>query len=372
LKDKNKTSRFRSNETENIRIIKNDFILTVDEFSYVPLREIASFFYNMDLIKIMLKLCRLTLAEITLSPYASWNQSGVTVAGASNGAAGSSISLLNMSAGISITYNDVLYISDSNNNRVVVLNLDSITNISIIGSGPGNDTNQFNTPYDLFVTNTSLYVIDYNNHRVQKTSLDGSNPSTVPGLTGLNWPFYLYVDNNDNIYLSDTGNHRVLLFLSNSANFTMVAGTGVMGNNSNQLNFPFGLFVNQNGTIYIADCYNHRIMKWLAGASAGSIAAGDGTGGPSSTQLSSPSQIIVDKNEYMYITEYGNARVTRWAPNSSFGTCIAACIGASGINSNQLNSPVSLTFDNHGSLYVSDAGNNRVQKYQIFQYSSKY
>ncbi len=88
------------------------------------------------------------------------------------------------------------------NNRIVVVNLNSTTNISIIGSGPGNDTNQFNELHDIFVTNTSLYVLDYLNYRVQKTSLNGSNPSTVLGFSGLASPFYFYVDNNDNIYLS--------------------------------------------------------------------------------------------------------------------------------------------------------------------------
>jgi sugar lactone lactonase YvrE len=312
------------------------------------------------------------LAEITLSPYASWNQTGITVVGASNGAAGSSISQLNGSNGMSITNNDVLYISDAGNNRVVMVNLNFITNVSIIGSGPGSGLNQFNDPIDVFVTNTSLYVIDANNYRLQETSLDGSNPSMVLNISALNTPYYVYVVNDDNIYLSDTFNNRVVLFLSNSTNFTVVAGTGGMGTNINQLYLPYGIFVDQNGTIYIADCFNNRIMKWLAGASVGSLAAGDGTSGSSSTQLSYPTQIIVDTNEYMYISEFGNSRITRWAPNSSFGVCIAACTGTYGISSTQLSGPFSLAFDSHGSLYVCDTLNNRTQKYQIFQYNSKY
>jgi sugar lactone lactonase YvrE len=251
------------------------------------------------------------------------------------------------------------------------VNLNSISNISIIGSGPGSSPNQFNDPLDLFATNTSLYVIDSNNYRLQETSLDGSNPSTVLNLTGFNSPYYLYVDNDDNIYLSDTGNNRAVLFLSNSTNFAVVAGIGVAGNNNNQLNLPCGIFVDQNGTIYIADNNNNRIMKWLAGASVGSLAAGNGTSGSSFTQLSYPTQIIVDANEYMYISEYGNSRITRWAPSSSFGVCIAACTGTLGISLTQLNGPFSLAFDSHGSLYVSDTSNNRMQKYQIIQYQSK-
>jgi sugar lactone lactonase YvrE len=271
-----------------------------------------------------------------------------------------------------ISNNDVLYISDRDNNRIVVVDLNSTNSIYIIGSGPGSGSSQFNNTLDLFVTNTSLYVLDYGNDRVQQTSLNGSNPCTVLNFSGLASPYYLYVTDNDNIYLSDTSNNRVLLFPSNSTNFTMVAGTGVAGSNNTQLNQPNGIFVNQNGTIYIADCGNNRIMKWYSGATSGIMVAGNGTAGSSSTQLSHPTQIIVDTNDYMYISEVGNAHITRWPPNSNYGECIAACNGTSGTASTQLNGPQSLAFDSDGSLYVSDSLNNRIQKFQILSYSSKY
>jgi len=312
------------------------------------------------------------LAQITLSPQASWNQNAVTVTGLSNGTAGSSISQLNAPWGIRISNNDVLYISDYYNNRIVVVDLNSPNNISIIGSGPGSNLNQLSYPLDVFVTNTSLYVLDHGNNRVQETSLNGSNPSTVLGYGGSVGPWYFYVDNDDNIYLSDFNNNRVLLFPSNSTNFTIVAGTGVPGSNNNQLNNPCGIFVNQNGTIYIADHLNHRIMKWYSGATSGIMVAGNGTSGMSSTQLSQPTQIIVDINNYIYISENGNSRITRWPPNSNYGECIAACTGTTGTASTQLWAPHSLAFDSNGSLYVGDLINNRIQKFQILSYNSKY
>ena len=266
-----------------------------------------------------------------------------------------------------------MFISDTYNDRIVVVQLDSTSNVSVIGSGPGSNLSQFNLPFDLFVINTSLYVIDSVNCRVQKMSLNGSDPSTVPGFSGLNGSYYLYVDINGNIYLSDTMNHRVLLLPSNSANTTrVVAGTGVVGASTNQLNQPYGVFVTHVGTIYIADYWNYRIMKWFAGASVGILVAGDGTGGVGSTQLGHPTQVILDTNEYMYISEGGNSRITRWAPNSAFGVCVTACTGAAGTGSTQLNTPSSFTFDSYGSLYVTDTNNNRVQKFQLFQYNSKY
>ena len=324
------------------------------------MREITFFFYDT------------TSAEINLSPQASWYQNGITVTGASNGTFGSSISQLNLPYDVTITNDDVLYITDMNNHRVVVVHPYSTNNISVIGSGMGSNASQFNLPTSLFFMNTSLYILDHGNHRVQKTSLDGSNPSTILGLIGFNNPYYLYVDNGDNIYLSDAGNHSVLLFRANSTTPVRIAGNGTGGSSNNQLNSPYGLFVNRNGTVYIADCYNHRVMKWTSGASAGVLLAGNGTYGVSSTQLSLPTQVIVDTNEYLYISEYGNSRITRWAANSNFGVCIAACSGTLGTASTQLNRPVSLAFDKYGSLYVSDTSNNRVQKFQIFPYNSEY
>ncbi len=255
---------------------------------------------------------------------------------------------------------------------MVVVHLDSTTETFAIGSGPGSNSNQFHDPYGVFVTNTSLYVADTYNYRVRKLSLDGSNPITVFSSSELNWPYYLYVDHNDNIYFSDTYSHRVLLFHAKSKNFSMVAGTGVNGSNNNQLDRPYGIFVNQAGTIYIADCSNHRIMKWLSGASSGIIVAGNGTFGASSTQLNTPAQVVLDENEYMYISEIGNSRITRWAPNSTFGVCIAGCTGTWGTASTQLNGPHSLAFDSNGSLYVNDHYNHRVQKFQILNYHSEY
>jgi hypothetical protein len=255
---------------------------------------------------------------------------------------------------------------------VVVVHLDSTTDNFAIGSGPGSNSSQFYYPRDVFLTNTSLYVGDTSNHRVQKLSLDGSNPITVFNLSQFNWVYYLYVDHNDNIYFSDTHSHMVLLFHANWKNFSLVAGTGVQGSNNNQLNTPYGIFVNHVGTIYIADCYNHRIMKWFSGALSGIIVAGNGTIGASLTQLNTPTQVIVDENEYMYISDGGNSRITRWAPNATFGVCIAGCTGTPGTASTQLIGPHSFAFDRNGSLYVSDHHNHRVQKFRILNYHSEY
>ena len=128
-------------------------------------------------------LWRWILADIDLSPNASWDQFGVTVAGWSNGTNVLSLTQLSHSFGISITDTDDLYISDTNNHRIVVVDLTFLANITVIGSGPGTAINGFNQLYDLFIKNTSLYVTDTQNRRVQMMSLDGLNQSTVAVLS---------------------------------------------------------------------------------------------------------------------------------------------------------------------------------------------
>ena len=307
--------------------------------------------------------------DVQLSPYQLWNQNGITIAGWANGTHGSSSSQLHRPLDISITINDILYISDINNHRIVVVDLNHDNNQFIIGPIiPGSIPSQINEPHGLATTNTSLYVIDLGNRRVQQLSLDGTNATTVPALSGLNYPYYLYVDDDSNIYLSDTYNHRVLLFSLNATNGTIVAGTGIDGSRDDQLHSPYGVFVTRAKTIYIADASNNRIMKWLPGANSGIRVAGDATVGYRSTQLPFPTQILVDANEYMYISDGGNGRIIRWAPNSTFGVCIIACFQSSGTASTQLNSPHSLAFDSNGSLYVCDYGNHRVQKFSVLNY----
>jgi hypothetical protein len=313
-----------------------------------------------------------SLAKVNLSPQAAWDQTGVTIIGSADGTSGLLLSQLNLPIGISMSRNDVLYISDKDNHRIVVVHLNSTTENVAIGSGLDPGLDQLERPVDVFVTSSSLYISDSGNYRVLKASLDGSNAITVATLDKLGEPRYLYVDNNANIYVSGYSRHNVLFFRSNATNFTIVAGTGVAGSNDDQLDTPYGVFVNDVGTIYIADCYNHRIMKWSSGASSGVRVAGDGTPGNSSTQVYTPTHIIVDENEYMYISESFNGRITRWAPNANFGLCIVACSGISGTASTQLSSPHSLAFDSNGSLYVSDYDNDRIQKFQILNYRGEY
>ena len=174
--------------------------------------------------------------------------------------------------------NTTLYIADYSNNRVVVIQPGSTTATFILGSGAGAISSQFNQPSDVFVTSTSVYVLDTNNYRVQRWSRNGVNGTTVAGITGsagtaasnntFGVSYGIYVDKYGFLYVSDQATHRVLRFPPGSTSgtsATVVAGTGVAGAGPSQLNAPYKAFVDDDLTMYIADTSqpsNPEMVVW--------------------------------------------------------------------------------------------------------------
>ena len=144
----------------------------------------------------------------------------------------------------------------------------------------------------------------------------------MPGsaLNQLNTPWNIYVDESDNdaLYVADHNNHRVMKWLPNATNGTVVAGGNNVGSLYTQLNSPQAVFVDSFGTVYVADYGNHRIMKWLKNANNGTLLAGiSNSPGTTATKLNNPSGIYFDKNGDMYVSEYSNDRVQRFTINNT-------------------------------------------------------
>ena len=309
-----------------------------------------------------------------------WTPDADTVAG--TGLPGNtSLSLWN-NAGIRIVDNNTLYIADFYNHRVVVIQPGSTNAIAIIGSY-GNASHQLNRPTDVFVTSTSVYILDAGNYRVQMWPKNGNNGTTVAGtggfgssasLTSFGYSYGIYLDKYGYLYVCDQSNSRVLRYppgSTNGASGAMVAGTGIAGAGLSQLYGPSRIFVDTDLSMYIADTFNNRIQKWAYGACSGVTVAGNGIQGSSNSQLNNPSDVLLDANGFMFISDGYNNRILRWLLGSPSGECIAGCSGIAGTRADQLNYPTAVKFDSSGFLYVSDCFNNRVQKFSLFSTSSK-
>ncbi|CAF3220471.1 unnamed protein product [Rotaria sp. Silwood2] len=243
-------------------------------------------------------------------------------------------------------------------------------------------------PRDIFVTKKHIYVAESGSFRVLRLSKKGTNAVAVVGVmnepanffdvtdsTKIGLEVVLFVDNNENLYVSDTINGKVLWFPSNSTSGfpgVIVAGSTMPGEDSSHLAFPHGIFVSEIGTIYVADAGNNRIQRWEKGSFFGVTVAGTGKPGSNLNELKFPTDVVVDSKGYMYIVDAQNNRVLRWQPDSVYGECIVACTGSFGNHPHMLKMPTSMAFDSYGSLFIVDSLNFRIQKFQIFEKFDQY
>ncbi|MGB9940270.1 PKD domain-containing protein [Methanosarcina sp.] len=129
------------------------------------------------------------------------------------------------------------------------------------GSGDG----QFNSPNDIAVDSSdNVYVVDSGNHRIQKFDSNG-NFITKWGSEGTgDGQFYnglsgIGVDSSDNVYVVEPGNNRIQKFDSNG-NFITKWGSG--GIDYGQFKYPYDVAVDSLGNAYVTDTENQRIQKF--------------------------------------------------------------------------------------------------------------
>ena len=281
-----------------------------------------------------------------------------------------------------------LLVTDSIKNQIIHLqNIDSINkNISVLVQNWTGDGGSLTNPSYLFLdTNheNNLYVTDSANQRVVLfTSMQVNDPlpMVVAGMTGSGGstsdkfviPYGVVADSEQNLYVADHYNHRIMFWTKTASSGIMIAGTGIEGINSMELNYPMGLFLDEfNSLLYVADKGNHRVQVFhLTGIPPynGSTVAGGNGAGSGNHQLYQPSAIWVSrKTGAVYITDSSNHRVQRWDAGATTGSTVAGDHnGISGFDQTRLSTPTGLTINqNETRMYVSDTGNGRIQWFDL-------
>lgn len=117
---------------------------------------------------------------MTIPTCATWNKTGITVAGNQNTAAGSNLASLNYPIDIFVDNDYTLFVADGNNDRVVKYYQNAATGILIAGASVGNGASQLNQPKGIAVDRTGALIVgDTANYRIQKFP-NGSMVASLP------------------------------------------------------------------------------------------------------------------------------------------------------------------------------------------------
>ena len=86
-----------------------------------------------------------------------------------------------------------------------------------------------------------------------------------------------------------------------------------------------------------------------------------GWSGVTPSLLNGPYGLAFDSSNALYITDAGNNRIQKWTVNAPNGTTVAGLEnGTSGASSTALNHPVGIILDSSNNMYFTDRSNHRV------------
>ena len=194
----------------------------------------------------------------------------------------------------------------------------------------------------------------------------------------LDTPVGVAVDHAGNIYIGDTHNNCIREVVASTGNIVTIAGTGVAGFSgdggaaaSALLSQPTAVAVDSTGNVYIADTGNHRIRE-ISGVTINTVAGNgeqfySGDGGPATAAgLDSPNGVAVDAAFNLYIGDTHNQRVRM----VTFSTGTISTLAGTGdktftadgsATAAALARPQGVAVDSSGTVYVADSDNNRIR-----------
>ena len=308
--------------------------------------------------------------------------------------------------GVEIGPDGALYICEVQNHRVLRLDLKSreLTTVAGTGtkgySGDGGPATkaQLNEPYEVrFDRGGNMLCVEMKNYVVRKVDRESGKISTVAG-TGemgfggdggpatkaqLNIPHSIALDQDDNIYIADIGNHRIRRVDAKTGIITTIAGNGekkppVHGQSAagKPMIGPRALFID-GGTLWIALREGHSVWRMDLTSGLVSHVAGtgqkgfSGDGGPAKeATFNGPKGIAVGPDKGIYVVDTENQVIRRIDAATGVITTVAgrgpSHVGGEGdggpATAATMDRPHGVCVGPDGAIYIGDTNNHRVRR----------
>ncbi len=169
-------------------------------------------------------------------------------------------------------------------------------------------------------------------------------------------PSGLAVSRNDEFYVADTDNHRIIKF---GIDRTPVRDYGSYGLGIGRFHRPMDLYLDRGLNLYVADSRNHRVVR--LDANLGFIEEIPVEEEPDAIipNEGALSGIVISQLGEITVADYDNSRLVRMDNFNRF----SRYIGDFGYGAGSLLEPLDIDIDYREFLYVADAGNGRITIY---------
>jgi DNA-binding beta-propeller fold protein YncE len=193
---------------------------------------------------------------------------------------------------------------------------------------------------------SNLFVADFGGNSLLRLTLSGTLISswTVTAPTGVAAAGgFVYVLSGDAVIKYTTAGG-------------LVTSWGTTGSGAGQFNGPRGVSVDIGGNVYVTDTGNHRIQKFTT---SGTYVTQWGSSGSGDGQFSSPQGVTADRFGHVIVADTGNNRLQAFTYSGSF----LSKWGTLGGGNAQFDTPNGVATSFSGLVYALDGGNKRVQEF---------
>jgi len=282
---------------------------------------------------------------------------------------------------------DGFYVADIENHMIRKISSGQVTiyagsDSSGILNGPGGSA-LFKNPWSITTDPVgNLFISDAGDPRIRKIS-DNGIVSFYAGSEQLGFKdgdaataqfgnsSNIVADEHANIYVSDNQNNRIRK-ISNTGQVTTIAGTGQVGFRDGdgsiaEFHNPGGITLDKSGNLYVADRGNYRIRKITPSGQVSTIA---GIGRPGRADGKSDQaeftvnvhDLVSDEAGNIYLAD--DHRIRKLSISGMVSTIAGNDPGYKDGDGSEarFNLPLGLAIDPLGTVYIADAGNNRIRK----------
>lgn len=258
--------------------------------------------------------------------------------------------------------------------------LDPTTNLMYVADTNSNRVSVYNVNIDGTIASIPTYIIGQPD---ATTTTAGLGASSLDGPTGVAIDYVSQI-----LYVADTNNNRVLSYEVGFGIYTGMGASGVFGQpdfdtntagvGATSLDHPHGLDVNAgNNILYVADTNNNRVVVFEGNTtSSGAFGQPDlnsNTAGLTAKRFDHPISVEYTGTGIL-VSDSGNNRVLYFT-NLNYATDpLAANVfgqadfttATSGTTSTTLSNPVNADYDvSEDAVYIVDSGNNRILVYDV-------
>jgi len=197
-------------------------------------------------------------------------------------------------------------------------------NVIQIFSGDGTfntSWSSFNKPRGVAIGASGIYVADFGSDRIKKMDINGNLllqwGSFGFGNGQFNFPNDVAVDGLGNVYVLEADSNRIQKFNADGQFIWMLGFMGPYGADVSAVpgyfSNPQGIGVDSAGNLYVADTGNHRVQKF---SPSGQFLLSWGGQGSGVGQFIRPIDVAVDENGYIYVANGGGSdfRIQKFAP----------------------------------------------------------